>query len=349
MGRRVLFLIRGKLGDSLIAYATVRQYADSFPDDELTLLIRSKYARLLAGEKGVRILGFSNRLSLLAKLVRLALEPRFDAVLAIWAFGEPVRWVGRLARARRKVYIDRRFADLYPEYPDLPPEPLQSEPAWRVAQLFEPRLPQPGELRVAGLAAAKAARPVAIGIGPVSDEPRRTMGPEILRLLAATLRERHPGAPVRIFLNAADEGAKPLLDAGAPPGTEFVFFPQLEELVRELGQLAHLYTTDTGLHHVAAAMGVATTVFYGPTQAWRNAMPRQPDFRRIRLRSLGAQHCEVKDCARPVCLEHAVARYCALDFDSRVETTPAACPLRPLPGDPLAAIEVHEGPDRQAR
>jgi ADP-heptose:LPS heptosyltransferase len=349
VARRVLFLVRGKLGDSLIAYATVRQYADSFPDDEVTLLIRSKYAQLLEGEKGVRILGFSNRLSLVGRLLRLALEPRFDALLAIWAFGKQVRWAGRLVRARRKVYLDRRFADLYPEYPDLPPEPLQSEPAWRVAQLFEPRLPQPGELRVAGLAAKKAARPVAIGIGPVSDEPRRTMGPEIVRLFAAKLRERHPGAPIRIFLNAADEGAKPLLEAGPPPGTELVFFPELADLVRELGQLAHLYTTDTGLHHVSAAMGVPTTVFYGPTQAWRNAMPRQPAFRRVRLKAIGTQHCEVKDCARPVCLEHAVARFCASDFQTRIEITPAACPLRDLPLDPLAAIEVHESPDRQAR
>ena len=349
MRRRIVFLIRGKLGDSLIAYATVRQYADSFPQDELTLLIRSKYAPLLAGEKGVRILGFSNRLSLLARLLRLALEPRFDALLAIWAFGNQVRWVGRLVRARRKVYLDRRFADVYPEYPSLPPEPLQSEPAWRVAQRFEPGLPQPGELRVAGLAAQRASNPAAIGIGPVADEPRRTMGPETLRLLAATLRARHPGMPLRILLNAADEGAKPLLKAGPPSGTQFVLFPRLDSLVRELGQLAQLYTTDTGLHHVAAAMGVPTTVFYGPTQAWRNAMPRQPDFRRVRLEALGAQHCEVKDCAQPVCLEHAVARFCNDSFNSSVEQTPRACPLRSLPGNPLAAIEVHEGPDRQAR
>lgn len=349
MRRRILFLVRGKLGDSLIAYATVRQYVDSFPDDEVTLLIRSKYAPLLAGEKGVRIFGFSNRLSLLARLLRLALEPRFDALLAIWAFGNQVRWAGRLVRARRKVYLDRRFADVFPEYPDLPPEPLQSEPAWRVAQIFEPNLPQPGELRLAGLAAAKERNPVAIGVGPVSDEPRRTMGPVIARLLAATLRERHPGAPLRIFLNASDEGAQPLLEAGAPPGAEFVFFPELDDLVRELGKLAHLYTTDTGLHHVAAAMGVPTTVFYGPTQAWRNAMPRQPDFRRVRLQALGAQHCEVKDCAQPVCLEHAVARFCSSDFHTGIETTPAACPLRKLEGNPLTSIAVHEGPDRQAR
>lgn len=349
MRRRVIFLIRGKLGDSLTAYATVRQYADSFPDDDSTLLIRSKYAGLLAREKGVRILGFSNRLSLLAQLLRLAFEPGFDALLAIWAFGNQVRWVGRLVRARRKVYLDRRFADIYPEYPDLSPEPLQSEPAWRVAQVFEPSLPQPGEVRIAGLAAYRTEKPIATGIGPVSDEPRRTMGPEIVRLLAAKLRERHPGAPIRILLNSSDEGAQPILEAGAPPGTEFAFFPELDDLVRELGKLAHLYTTDTALHHVAAAMGVPATVFYGPTQAWRNAMPHQPKFRRVRLQALGAQHCEVKDCAHPVCLEHAVARFCNTEFGSVVEATPPACPLRTLPGDPLGAVEVHESPDRQAR
>src|SRR6266550_3689136 len=79
MPRRVLFVIRGKLGDTLVAFATVRRYADTFPDDEVTLLTRSGYAALLAEEKHIRILGFSSRIGMLLLLLRLRFEPVFDA------------------------------------------------------------------------------------------------------------------------------------------------------------------------------------------------------------------------------------------------------------------------------
>ncbi len=52
--RRVLFLVRGKLGDTLTAYASVRAFADRHPDWDVALLTRTDYARLLEGEAGVR-------------------------------------------------------------------------------------------------------------------------------------------------------------------------------------------------------------------------------------------------------------------------------------------------------
>lgn len=345
----MLFVIRGKLGDTLLAYATVREFAERFPQDELTLLTRANYAALLAGEKGVRVIGFSNRLSMLAQLARLALEPAFDALLVLWGFGRPVAWIGRLARARRKVYLDARFGTLFPEHAEIPAEHLQSEPMWQVARVYEPALPQPRKLLVPALAAARKVAASAIGIGPVADEPRRMMSAEAVRQLAADLARRHPGAPLRILLNPQDAGAPALLARGAPPGAEFRFFPGLADLVRELGELAHLYTTDTGMHHLAAAMGVPATVFYGPTQAWKNAMPAQPDFRRVRLKVLGREHCEVKDCARPLCLEQAVASFCGASAQTALEQTPATCPLRLHPPHSLAAIGVDEGPRPQAR
>ena len=37
MTRRVLFVLRGKLGETVVAFATVRAYADAYPGDEVTL------------------------------------------------------------------------------------------------------------------------------------------------------------------------------------------------------------------------------------------------------------------------------------------------------------------------
>ena len=49
--RRILFVIRGKLGDSLVLYAMVRAYIQAHPQDQVSLLIRRDYALLLKHEK----------------------------------------------------------------------------------------------------------------------------------------------------------------------------------------------------------------------------------------------------------------------------------------------------------
>jgi hypothetical protein len=218
MPRRVLFVIRGKLGDTLVAFATVRRYADAFPEDDVTLLTRAGYAALLAAEKGVRVLGFSSRLGMIALLLKLRLEPAFDALLVLWGFGGPIKWIGRLVRARRKIYLDSRFASLFPEFADLSPDRLQSEPMWQVAKIFEPALPQPDRLHVPSLAARRTAAPAVIGVAPLADEPRRIMSPELLANLLRTISVRHPGAPIRVFVNTSDRGSRELIDAGLPEG-----------------------------------------------------------------------------------------------------------------------------------
>ncbi|MSP98685.1 MAG: hypothetical protein EXR29_16000 [Betaproteobacteria bacterium] len=348
MPRRVLFVIRGKLGDTLVAYATVRRYADAFPGDALTLLTRSGYAKLLAGEAGVRILGFSSRVEMLLLLLRLRLEPAFDALLVLWGFGTPIKWIGQLVRARRKVYLDGRYPLIYPEHTDLSPHRLQSEPMWRVAQVFEPSLPQPDRIVVPSLAARRLRRCDAIGVAPLADEARRIMSPRTLASLLRAIAEKHPGANIRVFVNRSDRGADALLAAGLPVGAEFRFFPQLEDLVRELSMLAHIYCTDTGLYHMAASMGIPATVFYGPTQPWRVMMPAQPAARGVRLKILGGEHCEEKACETPLCIDAAVGAFAHEAPVRRLADTPPGCPLRAFPAERLSEISWHENPRHQA-
>jgi len=342
MPRRVLFVIRGKLGDTLVAFATVRCYADAFPEDEVILLTRSGYAALLAEEKHIRILGFSSRIGMLFLLLRLRLEPVFDALLVLWGFGTPIIWIGRLVRARRKIYLDRRYSEIYREYADLSPQRLQSEPMWRVAQLFEPALLRPDYLRVPSLAARRTPNPETIGIAPLADEPRRSMSANTLGVLLRMISKLHPGAPVRIFVNPADHGARELIAVHLPPGADFWFFPQLVDLVRGFADLAHIYCTDTGLYHLAAAMGVPATAYYGPTQPWRNMMPAQPDARGVRLRVLGTEHCEEKACKTPLCLEAAVRSVAAEQGLESIDRTPAGCPLRSHSLERLSEVVWHE-------
>lgn len=348
MPRRVLFVIRGKLGDTLVAFATVRRYADAFPADEVTLLTRAGYAALLTQERGVRILGFSSRIGMHFQLIRLRMEPSFDALLAIWGFGPPMATIARWVRARRKIYLDGRFGPLYPEYADLSPHRLQSEPMWRVARLFEPALPQPERLEIPSLVARRSGSGSAIGIAPLADEPRRILSPQMLEILLAEVSRRHPGAPLRVFVNASDRGANALIAHGLPEHAKFHFFPKLEDLVSGFAELAHLYSTDTGLYHLAAAMRIPATVFFGPTQPWRNMMPAQAESKGLRLSVLGTEHCEQKECEAPVCIEAAIRAFGGAPAPASLDSTPAQCPLRLHPLPALVKVHWHENPRRQA-
>ena len=348
MVRRILFVIRGKLGDSVVSFATVRAWADAYPEDDVTLLVRANYAPLFAREAGVRVIGFSSRLAMFAKLawMRVA-EPPYDALMVLLGYGAPVERLGRMVRATRKVYVDGRLAKVFPEWPQLPRDHYQPEPAWRVAAVVAPDLPMPRQSRLASLAALR--RPaVAVGIAPLSDETRRSMKPGVVRQLVRTLGTRHPGCGVHVLVNRSDRDAQPLLATGLPPGGEFREFPALAALVAELATLEHLYTTDTGIYHLAVAMGVPSTVFYGPTQPWKNGMPDQPALVRVRLAALGGEHCDEKRCTVATCLNHAVMLHMDAAGPVELDATPVTCLLRRHAAHELATLSLDEGPRPQA-
>ena len=348
MTRRVLFVLRGKLGDTVTCFATARAYADAFPDDDVTLLVRANYAPLFAGEAGMRVIGFPSRIAMFARLLALRwFEPPFDALLVLLGAGPPIERLGRMVRAGRKIYRDERFREVYPEWPEIPPDHVQSEPAWHVARAFEPRLEQPACSAIPSLAARR--RPAQIvAIAPVSDETRRSMAPGILHALIAALAERHPGCAIRVLVNPADKDARPLLAAALPAAAQFERFSTLQGLVESLCRVEHLYSTDTGLFHLATAMGVPTTTYYGPTQPWKNSFPAQPRLTRIRLAALGGEHCEEKNCRRPACLEKAIALHVGAKIDLLIEGTPRACLLRHHAAAELEQLAVLAEPARPA-
>jgi ADP-heptose:LPS heptosyltransferase len=345
--RRVLFVLRGKLGDTVASFATVRAYADAFPGDDVTLLVRASYAPLFRSEQGIRVVDFSSRVVMFAKLAMIRLlEPPFDALLVLLGSGAPILRLGRMVRADRKIFLDGRLREIYPEWPELPQIHVHAEPAWRVARMFAPELALPQHSRIPSLAALRRPARV-IGIAPVSDEPRRTMSPRIVHALISALAQQHAGFAIHVLVNTDDEEAQPLLEAGLPAEARLRNFPTLQALVEELSVLHHLHTTDTGVYHLAAAMGVPLTTYYGPTQPWKNGFPGQPDLTRIRLAALGGEHCEEKGCLRPVCLEKAVAIHVGAKIDSGIETTPLGCLLRRHPAAELervAALATTEKP-----
>ena len=346
--RRILFVLRGKLGDTVTSFATVRAFVDAFPDDDVTLLVRANYAPLFRNEQGIRVVGFSSRLVMFAKLAMMRwLEPPFDALLVLLGAGPPILRLGRMVRARRKIFHDGRFPGVYPEWPVIPPGHMQFEPAWHVARMCAPELAPPQWSCIPSLAARRRPGRV-IGIAPISDEPRRTMSPRVVHELIAVLAKRHAGYAIHVLVNTDDDEARFLLDAGLPAGARLRNFPTLQALVEELSVLDHLYSTDTGIYHLAAAMGVPLTTYFGPTQPWKNGFPAQPDLTRIRLAALGGEHCEEKGCLRPVCLEKSVALHVGAAIDSGIDGTPQGCLLRRHAAAQLEVVAVLTAPAKLA-
>ncbi len=338
--RRVLFVLRGKLGDTIVSFASVRAYADAYPGDDVTLLVRANYAPLFRHEPGIRVAGFSSRAAMFAKLVLMRwLEPPFDALLVLLGAGAPILRLGRMVRAERKIFLDARFAAVFTEWPDVPAVHAQFEPAWRAARMYAPDLAPPQRSRIASLAALRRPARV-IGIAPISDEPRRTMNPRTVHALIAALAQRHPGYAIHVLVNTDDDEAQPLLAAGLPVAAQFRRFPTVLALVEELSVLEHLHATDTGLYHLAAAMGVPLTTYFGPTQPWKVGFPAQPELARIRLAALGGEHCEEKGCRRPVCLEKSVALHAGAAIESGIEGTPQGCLLRRHAAGALEQVAV---------
>ncbi len=334
MKSRLLLVIRGKLGDTLIAWAAAAGYAKRHPEAEITVLVRRNYLPLLARERGARLVAFGSRVEMIAKLLWLRItRPCFDALAVLWGFGPPMTWIARLACARRKIYLNPRLAEFFPEFPAEAADEFQLDPAWRVLRCLDPGLPRPQRLELPGLAALRGARGSAIGLVPFADEPRRNMDAASVVALAGEIARRHPGDPIWILV---DPGEAARIGAPLPPGVEFVTFATLEELIDRYARLKAWYGTDTGPYHLAVAMGIPTTTFFGPTQPLRNSFPAQPNLERVRLSVLGKEHCEQKQCARPLCLHRAVANFAGAPCATGLEETPAGCPLRLHPPDALA-------------
>ena len=334
MKTRHLLVIRGKLGDTLIAWAAAAGYAERHPEAEITVLVRRNYLPLLARERGVRLVAFASRVEMIAKLLWLRVaRPCFDALAVLWGFGPPMAWIGRLACARRKIYLNPSLAEFFPEYPAAAADEFQVDPAGRVMRCLHPERARPLGLALLAGAALGDGRGGAIGLVPFAGEPRRNLDSAAVAALAGEIQRRHPKRPVWIFV---DPGEERRVGTPLPPGVEFVTFATLEELIDRYSRLESWYGTDTGPYHLAVAMGIPATVFFGPTQPLKNAFPAQPNVARVRLRVLGNEHCEQKQCARPLCLHRAVANFAGANCATALEDTPAGCPLRSHAAEALA-------------
>jgi ADP-heptose:LPS heptosyltransferase len=349
--RRYLFVLRTKLGDTLIHFQTVQAFVARHPRDEVTLLIRRDYAPLLEGAAGIRFAFFGNRVEMIARLLwlRIAAKP-FDALAVLTGYGPAMLQIAKLVRAQRRLFFDARFPDAYPEFPPPYEETSLVDRSWQTARLLDPDLSKPLRLTLPALAARRSPRAAdqgPIGVVPLANELRKNMDAVALAALVERVRVLHPGRPVWILLNPSDRGADAVLRTPPPAGAEVRTFRNLADLVPLYLALGAWFGTDTGLYHLAVALGIPATVFFGPTQPRLIVMPDQPGVSAVRLAALGDAHCDEKACLRPVCLHQCVAVWRGVGVTAQLGDTPPACPLRAAPPHALLADNVHENPRHQ--
>jgi ADP-heptose:LPS heptosyltransferase len=329
---KVLFVIRAKMGDTLIAYASVRQYADLYPKDEVTLLVRKDYARLLKEEPGIKLISFGSRIAMILKLLRLRLiGETFDVLAILWGYGNPIRRIGQLVNASRKISMDGSFPEIYTEHPQTFEYEQLVEQSCLVIRVFRPDFPTPGKLWLPSLVQRRHAKAFSrgpIAVVPLSAEKRKNLDAGSLGMLLRRISEIHPGQRIWIFVNRADAGAASILKTPLPSFAEFRHFRGLGALARAFERVSNWYGADTGLYHLAAGMGIPATVFFGPTQQGKVLMREQPDVQWVRAHVLANDHCDEKSCTKPLCLHRAVAGFSDGKTSTTLRDVPARCPLR---------------------
>jgi ADP-heptose:LPS heptosyltransferase len=325
----VLFLIRDKLGDSLIAANVALLFARCHPEWTVSVMIRDAYAYPLAHEAELNLIPYRSGLG--AQLTvwwwRLT-KRRFDTLGVMRGFGKRTLSLVRRIPAHRVIVHDERLATVATEVVSVETSTAGNDPhygpAWRVARALDANLPAPDRLDFPALGRRwNEADKRLVAICPLSDEPRRNMSAAAIEALYEALRSRHPDREIVVLSRDAGD-FKALARFPTVPVREFRDIPGLIELFL---QCSHYYGTDTGLLHMAAAMGMPCTVFFGPTQPHRVLLPGQPDVNVIREPILGDRHCDNKSCVRPVCIERAVATLAGNDTDKAMPDPPAGCPL----------------------
>lgn len=333
MQKRILFVVRSKLGDTLINYALIRQYVDLNPDDIVFFLVRKDYASIIKNEIGIKIIPFSSKGMMYLKLFFLRLkEPKFDILAILFSSGKPNKYIGLLTNAKRKIIWNKKdaphiFEEGINQYFD-----HHSSPGISVINKFDSKFTPSHILSIPSLVNARNLKKhFAIGIVPLSLELRRNMDDLSLKILIDTLKKKYPKTILRVFINPKDKGAKAILENKYINEIEIIKIEKLEDVVLRFSELIAWFGVDTGLYHLAVSCGIPSTVFFGPTQPINVVMKKQPNVRAYRLEGLKNLHCNEKGCRKPSCLHLNISLFSKIKrLKINFSELPELCPLRKI-------------------
>lgn len=331
--KRLFVMVRDKLGESVFAFASLQEFARRNPDTRIVLLARDPYTMLYPTAPNVRVVRYrSSAQAYLYCLGLRLLARRFDALVLLKGYGPKTEQLCRLVPARRKISSNSLIAVAGMEYTAGPGSDRQHYyPAYLALKMLDPGLEFPRQLAFPPLAQKRAARePDCVVVCPVSEEERRCFTPAALRQVLALAAREYPGH--RVLVTVRNEAELALLQGADTSGAEVFLFDTLDALIERFAASAHYFGTDTGLLHIALAMGMPATVFFGQSNPDDAVLPTQPGVRKIRLAALGTSVCPMEQCLRGDCIELAVRN---------ATGQPAALPIQdfcPLAGIPAERL-----------
>ena len=146
------------------------------------------------------------------------------------------------------------------------------------------------------LAEREALGPVLVGLQPGASYPAKQWAPEGFAAVADSLAQDGAGI---VLLGGPDEAeaARAVRQAMRAPAVDLTGATSMRETMGVLSHLALFVGNDTGVNHIAAALGVPTVALFGPTSArkWGNVGPRaailaapEGEIRRIRPEDVAA-------------------------------------------------------------
>jgi heptosyltransferase I len=316
---RILIVKLSSFGDVLHAMPTLEALRDAYPSAHITWLVEAAYAPLLSGHPALDEVWVAPRLrpaeffsgtnaATLRRLVRQLRARPFDLVVDVQGLLKSALWVA-LARSPRKVGYDQTrelsYLALTERVTPFDPEAHAVQRYLNLAHhLGAPPAPPRFRLGLDAAADIAALIPPATGaplavLHPGARWASKLWPPASWARLAEWLQAQ--GFQVAVTGSRADqELAGGILAQCRSPLVNLAGATSLGQLAAILRKTRLAVTTDTGVMHLAAALGTPVTALFGPTAPWRTG-PFGEGHRVVRL-GLACSPCFKRRCPEPRCL-----------------------------------------------
>jgi heptosyltransferase I len=316
---RILIVKLSSFGDVLHTLPTLEALRSAYPEAQITWLVEAAYAPLLAGHPALDEIWEAPRLrpsellsgGNLARLHRLLKQLRarpFDLVLDIQGLLKSAVWVA-LAKSPRKVGYDRTREGSYLALTErVPPYDPEAHAVRRYLNLAHylgapPALPRfylglDAGVDIAALVPDEAGRPLAV-LHPGARWASKLWPAASWARLGEWLGDQ--GFQVALTGSRADQRlATEITTKTRSSILNLAGSTSLAQLAGILRKTRLAVTTDTGVMHLAAALGTPVVALFGPTAPWRTG-PFGEGHRVVRL-EMACSPCFKRHCPEPRCL-----------------------------------------------
>lgn len=261
---KILALKYRRLGDTVLWSAPLQALRDHFPQAQIDLVLPRAYAELFTGDARFQnVFGVQDAadIALLRKVWR---EARYDLALVFHASHRTRRWA-RAARARRTLihHHDRRGrrfgSDTAIVDAGRPMHAIDRDLNVVRTLGWKGTAPSPRVRRPPPDAPGWTSTRPKILLGPSASRPSKRWPLENYARLTRLLEDR---AEVRWIANSAEEFR--LFWRPSEAQGPWIFTPTLQDASRWLASADLFVGSDSGIKHLAIALGVRTLTLFGP-------------------------------------------------------------------------------------